>query len=339
MSSQNGDRKINHQNWLPRSALLEYDVFRESTLKIIKIVFSWGIILNLWFYIDMTEIINSNQNTPEPQPAKPVRTLEALLDLYNQGHRNFSGSDLRGVTLKTIKIEVLEKPQITFLNLREVILTGSNLTAAIFKESFPRNIRVDLTGANLQDCNLRLADFSECQLDQCDFSNSDLSGADLTGSSCRGSDFIKAVFQNIKTSRISDFTASDFTEANFSSSTISFGIFTAANFTRTNLRSVKSLERSTSFRASNFSGANLHSARLGGDFSQSNFYMAILCDATFYCFDVQWADFSNADLRISKVDGGVFKYSYYNSKTKFSDCLDPVASGMELIEDESGSEE
>jgi len=308
-------------------------------LEISKIIFSWGRILNLWFYIGMTEIIISHQNSPESQPAKPVRTLEALLELYQQGHRNFSGSDLRGVTLKNIKIEVLEKPQITYLNLREVILTGSNLTAAIFKETFPRNIRVDLTGANLQDCNLRLANLSDCLLDQCNFSNSDLSSADLTGSSCRGSDFIKAVLQNLQITSTSDFTASDFTEANFSFSTISSGIFTAVNFTRTNLRSVKILDRSTNFKSSNFSGANLRSAQLGGIFSQSNFDAAILCDATFYCFDVKEADFSNADLRISKVDGGIFKYSYYNSKTKFSECLDPVAAGMELIEDESKSED
>jgi len=246
----------------------------------------------------MTEIINSNQNTPEPQLAKPVRTFEALLELYQQGHRNFSGSDLRGITLKTLEIEVLDK-EITYLNLREIILRGSNLAAAMFKESFPRNIRVDLTGANLQDCDLRLADLSECKLNQCNFSNSDLRRVRFWESSCRGCDFIKANLKKLdcQLNSKNDFTASDFTSANFSGSTLS-----------------------GSFRGANFSGANLYSV-------------------SFHNFSADGADFSDADLQDITFTSSTLKYNYYNSKTKFSDKFDPVASEMELIEDESDSEE
>jgi len=298
----------------------------------------------------MTEIINSNQDAPESQPAKPVRTLEALLEFYAQGHRNFSGSDLRGVT-----VDMMDK-EIKYIDLRGVILTGSNLAAALLTR-YTSDFKVDLTGSYLDNCNLQAANFSHASLDRCNFSSSDLSGADLLNISCRGSDFIRAILQNIRSSENTDFTASDFTGANFSLSTVS-GNFTAANFTRTNflaaqligkfiqanfsdadLRSVKFLERSGGFRLSNFSGANLHSANLAGDFSQSNFSNAILGNARFYCFHVQGSDFSDADLRIDFVDGGTFKYCYYNSNTKFSECLDPVASGMELIEDEIESED
>jgi len=182
----------------------------------------------------MTEITNSNQNTPEPQLAKPVRTFEALLEFYQQGHRNFSGSDLRGVTVQTLKLELLDKG-ITYVNLREVILTGSNLAAAIFRD---KNVRVDLTGSNLQNCDLRLADLSECMLNQCNFSNSDLRGVRFYNTSCRGSDFIKANLQKIGYSSVNgDFTASDFTSANFSGSTLS-GNFTASDFSGANLHSV-----------------------------------------------------------------------------------------------------
>lgn len=240
----------------------------------------------------MTEITNSIQNTPESQPAKPVRTLEALLEFYQQGHRNFSGSDLRGVTLKTLKLELLDK-EIIYVNLQEVILTGSNLTAVIFRDK----IRVDLTGSNLQNCDLRLADLSQCILNQCNFSNSDLRGVRFSGSSCRGSDFIKANLQKIGYSSLDgDFTASDFRSANFSGSTLS-----------------------GNFKAANFSGANLHSV-------------------TFHGFSADGADFSDADLQNITFIGANLKYCYYNSKTKFSDKFDPVASGMELIEDEIESE-
>lgn len=245
----------------------------------------------------MTEIIISNQNSPESQPAKPVRTLEALLELYQQGHRNFSGSDLRAVTVKTLKLELLDKG-ITYVNLREVILTGSNLTAVIFRESSKVDVRVDLTGSNLQNCDLRLADLSQCILNQCNFSNSDLRGVQFYNTSCRGSDFIKANLQKSYSLGFpADFTASDFASANFSGSTLS-----------------------GNFKAANFSGANLHSV-------------------TFHNFSADGADFSDADLQNISFTSANLKYCYYNSKTKFSDKFDPVASGMELIEDEIESEE
>jgi uncharacterized protein YjbI with pentapeptide repeats len=245
----------------------------------------------------MTEITNSNQNTPESQPAKPVRTFEALLEFYQQGHRNFSGSDLRAVTVKTLKLELLDKG-ITYVNLREIILTGSNLTAVMFRENANKvDIRVDLTGSNLQNCDLRLADLSQSILNQCNFSNSDLRGVRFSGSSCRGSDLIKANLQKIGYSSLDgDFTASNFTSANFSGSTLS-----------------------GNFKAANFSGANLHSVKFHG-------------------FSSDGADFSDADLQNITFTSANLKYCYYNSKTKFSDKFDPFASGMELIKDESESE-
>ena len=56
-------------------------------------------------------------------------------------------------------------------------------------------------------------------------------------------------------------------------------------------------------------------------------------------FHAQGSDFLEANLNVSEVSNVNIKYCYYNSKTKFSECLDPVASGMELIEDEIESED
>jgi uncharacterized protein YjbI with pentapeptide repeats len=294
----------------------------------------------------MTEITNSNHDAPESQPAKPVRTLEALIELYQQGYRNFSGSDLRGVT-----VDMVDK-EIKCLDLKGIILTGSNLTAIVFSKSTSA-FKVDLTGSIFKNCNLRLANLYNCRLDQCNFSNADLSGANLSSCSFRGSDFIKTILQNIN-SQSSDFTASDFAGANFLRSTIS-GNFTATNFIGANLRSatlsgefkqadfsgsdLRSAKCSNNFTGSNFSGANLSSASLNGQFSQAIFCKSNLHTANLNAFVAQGADFSDADLQVSTVSSGSLKYSYYNSKTKFSECLDPVASGMELIEDEIESED
>ncbi len=277
----------------------------------------------------MTEITNSNQDTPEAQPAKPVRTLEALLELYQQGHRNFSGSDLRGVT-----VDMVDK-EIKYIDLKGIILTGSNLTAIVFSKSNP-TFKVDLTGSIFKDCNLRLANLSYCRLDQCNFSNADLSGANLSGCSCRGSDFIKAILQNISFGGSSDFTASDFTGVSFLRSTLQYANFTASNFSGSDLRSAK---LSGTFTASNFSGANLSSASLTGQFSQAIFRKTNFNKAVLNSFTAQSTDFSDADLRVSEVSSTNLKYCYYNSNTKFSDSLDPVASGMELSEDEIESED
>ena len=299
----------------------------------------------------MTEITDSNQDTPECQPANPVRTIEALIKLYEQGYRNFSGSDLRGVTLDTVDKEIKN------INLQGVILTGSNLSAIVFKR-LTSELSVDLTGSSFKDCNLKLADFSNCRIDQCNFSNSSLSGTNFQYSSCRGSDFIKATIQNIQLSEKSDFTASDFSGASFLRSAL-FGVFTAvdftesifhscslfgifrqANFSKANLRSAKfGVNNRSSFAESDFTGANLQSATLSGDFSQvtfcrSNFNMAKLKD-----FNAQGANFLDVNLNVSEVSNATLKYCYYNSKTKFNERLDPVASGMELIEDEIESED
>ncbi|MEH1937710.1 MAG: pentapeptide repeat-containing protein [Nostoc sp.] len=234
----------------------------------------------------MTEELTPIIMLSEQQPARPVRTLEALLRFYAEGHRNFSGSDLRGVTLNIIDKEIKS------LDLREIILKGSNLTAIILSR-----LKVDLTGSDLSNCNLQGAILHSCRLDQCNFSNSDLRRANLQSSSCRGSDFIQAKLQTTG-SASGDFTASNFTKANFRSSDV------AGNFSQ-----------------ANFCGSNFHKA-------------------TLHHFDSPQADFSDADLRDIVLSTSVnIKYSYYNHKTKFSKNFDPIAMGMELIEDESDSED
>jgi uncharacterized protein YjbI with pentapeptide repeats len=162
-----------------------------------------------------------NISDPDEQIAKPVRTFEALLQLYDEGHRNFSGSDLRGATVDFVdsKIKVIE--------FRNIILHGSNLKAIKLLRSH-RTLKVDLAGTDFRECNLQGADLSYCRLEQCNFTNSDLRRANLSDSSCRGSDFIQAKLSHLSYGG-TDFTASDFTKADLRAANIS-GRFSHVNF-------------------------------------------------------------------------------------------------------------
>jgi uncharacterized protein YjbI with pentapeptide repeats len=200
----------------------------------------------------MTEEQKSDIFFPEQQPAKPVRTLETLLKLYAEGHRNFSGSDLRGATVDIIDNEI------EIFNLQDIILRGSNLKATKFRHRYSA-LKVNLTGSDLSECNLQGADLSYCILDQCSFSHSDLRNATLSWESCRGSDFMRAKFLNASTGSSTDFSASDFTEADFRSTQLS-GNFSYSNFCGTNFQKASF----TNFvaRGADFSNANLQEVEL-----------------------------------------------------------------------------
>jgi uncharacterized protein YjbI with pentapeptide repeats len=193
----------------------------------------------------MTEEQKSDTSILEQQIAKPVRTLESLLKLYDEGHRNFSNSDLRGATVDIID------PEIEILNLQDIILRGSNLKAIQLYHN--RIIKVDLTGSDFSECNLQGANLSRCRLDQCNFADSDLRGVNFLRSVCRGSDFIKANLSNISIDYDSDFTASDFTGADLRLCKLS-GKFSYSKFYNTNF--YKASFHSFYAQGSDFSNAN-----------------------------------------------------------------------------------
>lgn len=198
----------------------------------------------------MTEEQKSDIFIPAQQLAKPVRTLEALLKLYAEGHRNFSGSDLRGATVDIIDDEIEN------LNLQDIILRGSNLKAINLSRS--RTLEVNLTGSDLSECNLQGAILYNNILDQCNFNYSDLRNVNLSCKSCRGSDFFKAKFSNISIGCNTDFTASDFTEADFRLTKLS-GNFSYSKFCSSDFQEASF----TNFAANgaDFSNANLQNVK------------------------------------------------------------------------------
>jgi len=198
----------------------------------------------------MTEENTPSSEISEQQPAKPVRTLEALLRLYAEGHRNFSGSDLRGVTVDNIDKEI------KYLDLREIIFKGSNLKAVVLNRSY---LKVDLTGSDLSDCNLQGVNLSHCRLDQCNFRNSDLRKSNLDHYSCRGSDFIQTKLQNIVFYAGADFTASNLTGSDFRGSSVA-GNFSHVNFCGSNFQ--RAIFHHFSSEGADFSDSDLRSLNL-----------------------------------------------------------------------------
>jgi uncharacterized protein YjbI with pentapeptide repeats len=210
----------------------------------------------------MTAAHPPNISDSEEQVAKPVRTFEALLKLYAEGHRNFSGSDLRGATVDVVDSEI------KFIDFKEIILRGSNLKAIRLSHSY--GSKVDLAGADMSECDLQGSNLSNCRLDQCNFTNSDLRRANFSGASCRGSDFIQAKLSHLPYSG-TDFTASD--------------------FTKTDLRAAYISGR---FSQVNFYGANFHKASLthfnadGADFSNADLTSIVFPTPTTVSFEYSY---------------------------------------------------
>jgi uncharacterized protein YjbI with pentapeptide repeats len=210
---------------------------------------------------------------PEHQIAKPVRTLEALLKLYAEGHRNFSGSDLRGATVDILNNEIEN------LDLQDIIIRSSNLKAIKFSHQYSA-LKVNLTGADLSECNLQGADLSSCVLDQCNFTQSDLRNVNLSCQSCRGSDFVKVKFLNVSTGSGTDFTASDFTGSDFRSTKLS-GKFSYSKFYGVDFQKASF----TNFEANgaDFSDANLQDVDLAAKWV--NFYYSYYNNQTKFSSD------------------------------------------------------
>ena len=80
---------------------------------------------------------------------------------------------------------------------------------------------------------------------------------------------------------------------------------------------------------------------LSGTFLHANFRGCNFQKATLRHLNSEGADFSDADLRGLQLPTltVTLRYSYYNHKTKFSENFDPIAMGMELLKDESDSED
>jgi uncharacterized protein YjbI with pentapeptide repeats len=143
--------------------------------------------------------------------------------------------------------------------------------------------------------------------------------------------------------RLADLSECLLNQCNFSNSDLRGVRFSrsscrGSDFIKANLQKIGYSPLDGDFTASDFARANFSGSTLSGNFKAANFSGANLHSVKFHGFSADGADFSDADLQNISFTSATLKYCYYNSKTKFSDKFDPVASGMDLLEDTGKAE-
>ncbi len=133
--------------------------------------------------------------------AKEGKKLDSstLLNLYNQGRRNFNEKDLNLLALEKADLSGanFNQSKMIKINLQEANLSGANLGGANLRQAILRKTnfgRAYLNEANLEDADLRGADLSFANLQ-----NTNLKGANLCGANLTGANVTEAQIEEAKT--------------------------------------------------------------------------------------------------------------------------------------------
>jgi hypothetical protein len=105
-----------------------------------------------------------------------------LINLYEQGQRDFSGTNLRQANLRGAN---LQNSRMIMADLLEANLSYADLSGA-------RLIQANLDGANMQGTILARAKLTGANLNGADLRNADLEDADLSGVDLRGANLLGA---------------------------------------------------------------------------------------------------------------------------------------------------
>jgi uncharacterized protein YjbI with pentapeptide repeats len=115
--------------------------------------------------------------------------IEELIELYESGERDFTGSELSGTIYNAdlrgtdFSYANLNNVDIISTNLNGINLSGASLLASHLSYSNLSNANlsdVNMMGADLSDANLSNANLSNANLAKANFSNADLSNANLS---------------------------------------------------------------------------------------------------------------------------------------------------------------
>jgi serine/threonine-protein kinase len=119
--------------------------------------------------------------------AKESKKLDSttLLNLYNQGRRNFNEKDLNLLELEKVDLSGanFNQSKMIKVNLQEANLAGANLAGVNLRQAILRKTnlgRAYLVDANLEDADLRGADLSFADLQKANLKGANLCGANLT---------------------------------------------------------------------------------------------------------------------------------------------------------------
>jgi serine/threonine-protein kinase len=142
-----------------------------------------------------------NSSTSIFNKAKEGKKLDSstLLNLYNQGRRNFNEKDLNLLTLEKADLSGanFNQSKMIKINLQESNLSGANLGGTNLRQAILRKTnfgRAYLGDANLEDADLRGADLSFA-----DLHNANLKGANFCGANLTGANVTQAQIEQAKT--------------------------------------------------------------------------------------------------------------------------------------------
>nr|WP_218081635.1 serine/threonine-protein kinase [Anthocerotibacter panamensis] len=224
---------------------------------------------------------------------RDIGGVAGLRRSYRKGVRDFSGCDLRGVTLSWWGVDLsaidLRGADLSGANLTNVRLIGGNLSGAV------------LTGANLSYAKLVGCQLSEADLTGANLSYADLTGADLSAANLGGADLL---FSRLLQARLAG--------AKLGSAKLSSAILIEADLSQADLSRASLLEANLSgstLSGANCAQANLSLAKLDGadlsmsDLSGANLLWSKLRRANLSGANLSGANFTGANLTGSVVEG------------------------------------
>jgi uncharacterized protein YjbI with pentapeptide repeats len=244
---------------------------------------------------------------------------EELLELYEEGERDFQGLDLEE--------SCLNKANLTNADLSDTDLSYVNLSFAILKNAYlPSTLSgvnlsdADLSGVNLSDADLSGADLRDANLSGADLSGADLSRADLSGADLNLANLTGTIIDKrtkidhkwiivwkilnkerldqISEDHENQISLFDIPYLNLKCIDLSNSFLKDAKLVRFNLTNA------------DFSNSNLHSADLRrANLTGANLTGVNLQEATLIEANLQGANLSNADLRYANIQGVDLTYT------------------------------
>lgn len=220
---------------------------------------------------------------------------------------------------------VLDRADLSGLNLRSAVLAGANLRGSVFRSAGPDgrwntfdDALTDLSGADLRGADLTGASLLTGQLDRASLVRAALNRANLFGASLVGANLssAKLLAANLETAVLdrASLTGADLGDANLTSASLHGAKLGQARAVGAKLAQADLTE--ASWRGGDLSAADLNRATLqGADLSASRLAGAKLAGAKLQNAVLQGADFSQADLRGANFEGANLKGAIFAPAT------------------------
>jgi len=208
---------------------------------------------------------------------------------------DFSGTSFSNITMHNVDFTHANFVDISIKIGSPFVTEKVDLSGANFIECDLRNL--DLKRYFLKGCNLSKSDLSDMDLSKINFESINLSGAKIERANLSNANFTKATLKNVDLSRANlnyaQFNDSDCEEISLNKADLSYSSFCKANMSRANLYQSKCYQ--TDFRE-----ANLESSEFGNsDCLRASFCKSNLRFSHFKMANITFANFQEANLQKS----------------------------------------